>query len=98
MDKASAEILINTTPLGMSPRTDLCPVQGHVLKKGMGVMDIVYNPIKTKLLSMAEGNGCVTINGLSMFVNQAAEQFRLWTGQEAPVEVMKEAAEKALYE
>lgn len=98
VDNKPADILINTTPLGMSPHTDLCPVPEQVLKKGMVVMDIVYNPIKTKLLSMAEGNGCVTINGLSMFVNQAAEQFRLWTGQEAPVEVMKEAAEKALYE
>jgi shikimate dehydrogenase len=96
VDNKSPDILINTTPLGMSPQTDLCPVSEHALRKGMVVMDIIYNPMKTRLLLMAEAKGCVTISGLSMFINQAAEQFKLWTGQEAPVAVMKKAAEEAL--
>jgi len=91
-----ADILINTTPVGMSPDVDKSPVPEKVLKKGMVVMDIIYNPLKTRLLSVAEERGCLTINGLSMFIHQGAEQFRLWTGIEAPVGVMTRAVEKAL--
>jgi len=60
-------------------------------------MDIIYNPAKTKLLKTALGKGCKIINGLGMFIYQGAEQFKLWTGQEAPVEVMRRVVEEALY-
>jgi shikimate dehydrogenase len=90
------DILINTTPVGMTPNEESCPVPEKVLKKGMVVMDIIYNPLETRLLAMARARGCVVVNGLAMFVYQGAEQFRLWTGREAPIKIMFEAAREAL--
>ena len=92
-----ADILINTTPAGMWPDTDLCPVPVETLKQGMTVMDIIYTPARTKLLKKALDRECKIINGLGMFVYQGAEQFKLWTGQEAPVELMRKVVEEALY-
>jgi shikimate dehydrogenase len=91
-----ADILINTTPVGMEPETDNSPVSGDVLKNFTWVMDIIYNPLRTTLLREAETAGCSIINGLSMFVHQGAEQIRIWTGRVAPDEVMKEVVAKAL--
>jgi shikimate 5-dehydrogenase len=62
----------------------------------MAVMDIIYNPPETKLLAMARSRGCVTISGLSMFIHQGAEQFRLFTGGEPPAQAMTTAVLKAL--
>ena len=59
-------------------------------------MDIVYNPLKTRLLTEAKKAGCITIDGVSMFVHQGAFQFELWTGIKAPVDVMKKAVLNAL--
>ena len=59
-------------------------------------MDIVYNPLVTKLLSIAGLRGCNTVNGLSMLIRQGAEQFKLWTGLEAPLDIMKKKVESAL--
>ena len=61
----------------------------------MVVMDVIYNPFKTKLLATAEARGCLIINGLPMFIYQGAEQFRLWTGLDAPVDVMNDAVKDA---
>lgn len=94
LEYQNADILINTTPVGMTPDTELCPVSEKLLNKGTAVMDIIYNPIETRLLKMAKSMDCVTINGLGMFIHQGAEQFRLWTGLEAPISVMKKAVEK----
>ncbi len=91
-----ADLLIQTTPVGMSPNIDECLVPENVLKAGMVVMDIIYNPIETRLLKMAKAHGCVTINGLNMLVYQGCEQFRLWTGINPPVGTMRHAAETAL--
>jgi shikimate dehydrogenase len=60
-------------------------------------MDIIYNPRRTKLLNIASEKGCKVIDGLGMFIYQGAEQFRLWTGEEAPVELMKKVVEEELY-
>lgn len=90
------DILINTTPVGMSPDVDECPVPGEALREDMVVMDVIYNPIKTKLLAMSEARGCLIINGLPMFIYQGAEQFRLWTGLEAPVDVMNDIVMRTL--
>lgn len=90
------DILINTTPVGMYPGIDEIPVNAAVFKKGMCVMDIVYNPLETKFLRMAKSMGCLTIDGLGMFVHQGAEQFRLWTGLEPPIDVMTKAVEHRL--
>ena len=90
------EILINTTPVGMHPETDATPIPKEDLSEEMVVMDIVYNPVKTRLLEEAEHKACQTINGVDMFVFQGAHQFELWTGQKAPVEVMRAAVVEAL--
>jgi shikimate dehydrogenase len=91
-----ADLLVQTTSVGMFPITDEVPVSPETLREGMVVMDVVYNPLKTKLLRLAEERGCMTVNGLDMFIYQGAEQFRLWTGLESPVEIMREAAKKNL--
>lgn len=84
------DILINATPLGMTPNVDTAPVFGHDLKSHQVVMDIVYNPIRTRLLREAADAGCETIDGTEMFVLQGAAQFEMWTGQAPPVDVMRE--------
>jgi shikimate dehydrogenase len=90
------EILINTTPVGMHPETGATPIPKKDLSKDMVVMDIVYNPLKTRLLKEAEAKKCRTINGIAMFVFQGAHQFELWTGQKAPADVMRQAVLGAL--
>ncbi len=96
LKNTGCQILINTTPVGMIPDTSVMPVQREDLDKTMVVMDVVYNPLKTRLLREAENIGCRTVDGVSMFVYQGAFQFELWTGKRAPVEVMKKAVLKAL--
>lgn len=96
VERVRADLLIQTTPVGMKPREEECPLAAGILKEGMAVMDIIYNPLETKLLAVARSRGCVTIDGLSMFIRQGAEQFRLWTAAEPPVEVMTKAVLEAL--
>ena len=94
--KLDSDILINTTSIGMFPGVDQTPVSKNILKEGMIVFDAVYNPIETRLLRDAKEQGCHTVNGLSMFINQAAEQFRLWTGIDAPIELMTKVVKEML--
>ncbi len=94
--KIDSDILINTTSIGMFPNVDRTPIPENVLKKDMIVFDAVYNPIKTRLLRDAKEKGCHTINGLSMFINQAAEQFRLWTNIDPPVKLMTNVVKEML--
>ncbi|GJQ58412.1 MAG: shikimate dehydrogenase (NADP(+)) [Candidatus Scalindua sp.] len=89
ISQVEANILINCTSIGMFPHIENSPVPKDKLKPGMVVFDAVYNPIKTRLLLDAEERGCCVVNGLTMFINQAAEQFRLWTGIEPPIELMR---------
>ena len=99
LDKAEdvqADLLIQTTSVGMHPHDEECLLSPNALKPGTVVMDIVYNPLETKLLTTAKTRGCVTINGLGMFIHQGVEQFRLWTGLDAPVKAMADAVEEAL--
>jgi len=93
-----ADILVNATSVGMSPDTDETPLLAKFLKPGLIVFDIVYNPIKTRLLQEAEEAGAETISGLDMLVWQGALAFEKWTGLKAPVELMKEVTIKALQE
>ena len=85
------DILIQTTSVGMTPNIHQSPVPDALLTPGLLVMDIVYAPLKTRLLKDAEKAGCRTINGLSMFIHQAAFQFELWTQSPAPLAVMKQS-------
>lgn len=86
-----ARILINTTPVGMSPDTEDMPLPPQLLHKDMLVMDIVYNPLETAFLKYAKTIDCQTIDGVAMFVYQGAIQFSLWTGMQAPVTAMRRA-------
>ena len=86
----TADILINTTPLGMFPNTnDMPPVDLGLLPEGALVYDIIYNPEETKLLQTAKKLGYPTLNGLSMLLLQAKEAFRLYTGQIPDMELME---------
>lgn len=87
--KLKADCLINTTPVGMYPSNNLSPVDAKVLAGCECVMDVIYNPLKTKLLRDAEKKGCRIFSGLDMFVHQGAEQIRIWTGEEPDRRLMK---------
>ncbi len=91
-----ADVLVNTTSVGMVPDVDLTPVPGNLLDSRLAVSDIVYNPLETRLLREAKAAGARTINGLDMLVWQGVLAFEKWTGQKAPFEIMKQAALKAL--
>jgi shikimate dehydrogenase len=88
----SADILVNATPLGMSPHTDQTPAPKELLHRGLLVYDLVYNPLRTRLLREAEAAGARTLGGLKMLVCQGAEAFRLWTGLEPPTGLMAREA------
>jgi len=94
--KIDGEVLINTTSVGMYPKTDVSPVPPEALRPGMWVFDIVYNPLQTCLLREAEERGCRTLDGLRMFLYQAAQQFELWTGRPAPLELMERVIREKL--
>jgi len=92
-----ADILINATSVGMSPDIDGTPIPARLLKPGLVVFDIVYNPLKTRLLREAEEAGARTIiSGIDMLAWQGALAFKKWTGQKAPLELMKREATEAL--
>ncbi|MFC1592969.1 shikimate dehydrogenase [Candidatus Omnitrophota bacterium] len=85
----TADIMVNATSIGMTPNIDETLVAAELLKPGLTVFDIVYNPVKTRLLREAETAGAETIGGLDMLVWQGALAFEKWTGIKAPVEVMR---------
>ena len=87
--KLKAKLVINCTSIGMHPNVNAAPVDVKFLNKDMAVFDTVYNPAETLLLKQAKQIGCRTISGLDMFINQAAEQFKLFTGQGANIEIMR---------
>lgn len=86
----SADCLINTTPVGMTPEKGKSPIAKEVLTNFRWVMDCIYNPLKTQLLQDAEEAGCTALNGVGMFVHQGAEQIKIWTGKEPPREFMRQ--------
>lgn len=86
---AQADIIINCTPVGMHPHVDATPIPAAWFRPGQVAFDIVYTPLETKFLADARACGLVTISGVEMFINQAVLQFKAFTSQEAPVEVMR---------
>jgi shikimate dehydrogenase len=87
------DVLVNTTSVGL--RSDETPVPAEALRAGTLVLDAVYDPEETRLLREARGRGCETVSGKWMLIEQAAEQIRLWTGREAPRELMARAFDEA---
>jgi len=91
-DIADSAIFINATGVGMKPLDQVSIITDEaMLRPDLVVADTVYNPIKTKMLAMAEACGCKTVNGLGMMLWQGAAAFELWTGKEMPVEYIKKA-------
>lgn len=88
---AESTILVNATSVGMAPKADACPIpDASLLRPDLVVYDIVYNPRHTKLYEMAKSVGCPAYNGLSMMLFQGAASFKCWTGQDMPVDLIKE--------
>ncbi|NPU86244.1 MAG: shikimate dehydrogenase [Syntrophaceae bacterium] len=94
--RIEAGCLINATPVGMVPDVKNTPVDAALLARIPRVVDLVYRPLRTRLLREAEAVGCSVRSGVGMFVNQGAEQIRLWTGLEPPRETMRRIVEKEL--
>lgn len=92
-----ADILINTTPIGMHPNIHQKPlVTSNMMCEGLIVNDIIYNPLETGLLKEAQKAGAKTVSGVKMLIYQGIEAFKIWTGVDPPVEVFEEALAKVL--
>jgi shikimate dehydrogenase len=87
------DVLVNTTSVGL--RSDASPVAAEALPPGALIMDAVYDPEQTRLLRDAAARGARARSGKWMLIQQAAEQLRLWTGRDAPIDVMAKAFEGA---
>jgi shikimate dehydrogenase len=96
--RLTADCLIQTTPVGMFPKTGLSPLTGEELGRFPYVMDMIYNPVMTRLLREAKAAGCAVRSGVGMFVHQGAEQIRLWTGMEPPRGLMRQVVLERLGE
>ncbi|MFW5770950.1 MAG: shikimate dehydrogenase [Spirochaetota bacterium] len=90
------DIIINTTPVGMHPNIENSPLPPDLIMKHHVVFDIVYSPRITRLLNMAKQKGCVILTGDNMLLHQACRQFTIWTGKEAPVDIMRQALEAGI--
>jgi shikimate dehydrogenase len=96
---AQADIVVNTTPVGMAPAVDDSPLTAAQLKQlpaGAWVYDLIYTPRPTRLLQMARDLGYFTQDGLAMLVGQGAAAWPYWFGRPAPVSVMTAALEQHL--
>ncbi|MCG7853827.1 MAG: NAD(P)-binding domain-containing protein, partial [Methanosarcinaceae archaeon] len=91
-----ADILINSTTVGMYPNTGESIATADQMHSELTVFDIVYNPLETRLLREAKTAGATTVNGMMMLIYQGAEAFKIWNGAEAPIDVMKKALRGAL--
>lgn len=93
-----ASLVVNATPIGMSPKSDKAPIledEKEVLS-GKVCYDIVYSPLKTKFLSLAEEAGARTIGGLDMLLHQGSRSFELWTGKAFPISEVRETLQNAI--
>ena len=88
----TADILVNATSVGMHPNVNSSPVPSSLLRRDLCVMDIIYNPLETRLIADAKSVGAKVVSGLEMLIYQGAVAFEIWTNCPAPVEVMRNAA------
>ncbi len=84
-----ADVIIHCTPIGMHPHEDSSLIPSEMFRPEQVVFDVVYTPLKTKLLAEAEASGLKIISGVDMFINQAVLQFERFTGNDAPEDVMR---------
>ncbi len=90
------DIVINATSIGLGDAEARVPLAVDTLESDMVVADVIFNPPETRLIRDAQQRGCATLDGLGMLVNQAVIAFRIWTGQDANAEVMRDALEEFL--
>jgi 3-dehydroquinate dehydratase/shikimate dehydrogenase len=91
------DVLINATPVGMHPNVDDTPLPAAAFSRpGIIAFDTIYHPENTMMIKLARERGCQTITGVDMFLRQAAHQFKLYTGQDAPIDVMVVALKQRL--
>ena len=91
-----ADILINTTPLGMHPNVEGSVASSDDMHENLVVFDAVYNPHETLLLKEAAKAGAKPVYGIKMLLYQGAESFKIWTGSEPPIDVMENALKQYL--
>ena len=90
MEKAhGANVLINATGLGMAETADQTPFPREILRAEQLCFDATYNPAETIFLKQAKARGCKTVNGVGMLLHQGVVQIKIWTGEDAPVDVMR---------
>jgi len=85
---SEADVLVNATGIGMPPKVERSPVDPDLLDRHLFVVDITYNPLRTRLLLDAEERGCQVMNGIGMVINQGIKGFALLTGRPEPTEIM----------
>lgn len=96
----SADLIVNTTPIGMHPKVNASPIDAALMekiKKDVVAYDLIYTPSPTQFLSLAKDKGAIVIDGLEMLVQQGAAGFEIWTNQTAPVEIMRNVLQNKLY-
>jgi 3-dehydroquinate dehydratase/shikimate dehydrogenase len=93
--KARFDVMINSTPCGMAESKQAMPIEENELNAGL-LFDMVYNPLETPLIKLAQARGIPVVTGLEMFVQQGARQFEIWTGKPAPQADMQRVVELAL--
>jgi shikimate dehydrogenase len=94
---SGSNLVVNATPVGAWPDGDSSPIPADVrLPRGATVFDLVYRPRRTLLLRRAESEGCRTVPGIEMLIEQGLRSFAIWTGREAPASVMRTSAYQAL--
>lgn len=94
-----AQLLVNTTPIGMAPHADASPLDVATVQRltpGTIVYDLIYTPSPTRLLQAAEAQGAIAIDGLEMLVQQGAAALELWLQQPAPIDVMRRSLQERL--
>lgn len=98
---AGSDLIINATPIGMTKNKEpdpALPLDINAITKHQIIVDLIYNPLETRLLSEAKEKGCTTFNGLGMLIHQGALAFTIMTGKKAPIEVMHNAIRAHLKE
>jgi len=90
------DVLVNCTPVGMHPEVNETPFEASGMNRRMLVFDTIYNPEQTLLLKTARESGCKTVSGVEMFVKQAELQFKFFTDEEAPGDLMRDTLRNAI--
>lgn len=96
---SQADLIVNTTPVGMFPHIDQSPIDETILDRlspGTLVYDLIYTPNPTRLLQQAQSRGAIILDGLEMLVQQGAKALELWLNREVPAPVMRQALQKHL--